>query len=699
MKRIGVLIGILLMLGISVFSQTQTTSTHMRWKNGISTDSIGGYSGDSMIIDGEGLLKFRDDLAGEHTLSEIVAGGTLNWQRLAPIVSLANSGDDVRLTVGTEQLQFGDASNYIYSPTLNNWSLVQAGSNTLTLGTNLNIFKNILPGTTSTYNIGDGTNFFNAGYFDRVYLENVNTYLDISGTDMTFTSADAGTLNLSDIGDGLNTWGSATQIPYMNGGGTNFSYHSGFTYNPGVSLNVDATSIVTSYHVSTTAAPKWMLKSVDGNHGIRYDPTISNQISIWSNGANAFQVTSTAAATSGTLTVGSTLLPDVDRTNNIGSTSFFWDNTYVDRLYIDNVNTYLDIDGSNNMTFTDAVTGTKTLAELATGIIPDSSWTSITVDTIYAPDAILSVDDNMAPTSDDSYDLGQSTLRWDGIYGTTYWIDGSTYMFADGSSNLSFVDAVTGTKTLADLAASGGVVDSSWISIEVDTIKGNTLNSEHTIIFDKDGEDNSILWMGFDDVSTEASYLYFVDDGSRLYGRDYTNGRITDMQLSSDWFTVQHNSSSGTNYIRMDSTIFQIQDGHDGSGIEYAADYSANFTDSTLVDKRYVDGNIPIYSTISTETGSTYTLDINDAQTLIISDRAGGTTITVPPNSSVAFPIGTRIRISKIGTSGNCNINEGTGVTINNWNSAPAVRSMGTGELIKIDTDEWMLTGDIVQDA
>ena len=43
------------------------------------------------------------------------------------------------------------------------------------------------------------------------------------------------------------------------------------------------------------------------------------------------------------------------------------DNVRVPRLEVDNATTYLDKDGSNNMTFTDAVSGTKTLAQLAAG--------------------------------------------------------------------------------------------------------------------------------------------------------------------------------------------------------------------------------------------------------------------------------------------------------------------------------------------
>ncbi|MBN1184059.1 MAG: hypothetical protein JXB49_17325, partial [Bacteroidales bacterium] len=44
-------------------------------------------------------------------------------------------------------------------------------------------------------------------------------------------------------------------------------------------------------------------------------------------------------------------------------------------LGLKNTNTYLDVDGSNNLTFTDAVTGTKTLAELAAN---NSLWTEDT---------------------------------------------------------------------------------------------------------------------------------------------------------------------------------------------------------------------------------------------------------------------------------------------------------------------------------
>lgn len=75
MKKIAILTAILLALTLSCMSQPQTLSNHINLKNGMSSDSIGSYTGDSLIIDGEGLLKFSDDIAGEYTLSELAAGG------------------------------------------------------------------------------------------------------------------------------------------------------------------------------------------------------------------------------------------------------------------------------------------------------------------------------------------------------------------------------------------------------------------------------------------------------------------------------------------------------------------------------------------------------------------------------------------------------------------------------------------------
>ena len=78
MKKTVILITIILAFTLSCVAQEQTTPTHLKFKNGLSTDSIGSYTGDSLIIDGEGLLKFHDDITGAKTLAELATGGDVS---------------------------------------------------------------------------------------------------------------------------------------------------------------------------------------------------------------------------------------------------------------------------------------------------------------------------------------------------------------------------------------------------------------------------------------------------------------------------------------------------------------------------------------------------------------------------------------------------------------------------------------------
>jgi len=313
---------------------------------------------------------------------------------------------------------------------------------------------------------------------------------------------------------------------------------------------------------------------------------------------------------------------------------------------------------------------------------------------------LLSSNTTFSPLINKSYSLGSGSRFWHhGYLDTLYVSDVSTLMGKDGSNNLFFTDAVTGTKTLAELAASGGTVaDSSWTSISADTINSLNYIPIGTGKFELRGgySGNSGLLIDYDD---ERSELY-----GPVYWLDMTG---PDFKTSAEGSIFSVRQSSQTTHGEKETTVYEVLRIVGLSSLPaFSGDpgrLSVSTADSALY---YHDGSewsrlngIPLYDTMKVETGSTYTLVLGDAQEMVISEIDGGSAITVPPNSSVAFPIGTRIRISKIGSTGNCNINEGSGVTINHWETAPAVRNYGTGELIKIDTDEWMLTGDIINDA
>ncbi len=95
------------------------------------------------------------------------------------------------------------------------------------------------------------------------------------------------------------------------------------------------------------------------------------------------------------------------------------------------------------------------------------------------------------------------------------------------------------------------------------------------------------------------------------------------------------------------------------------------------------------------------TFAITDANTINVLTGSTNRVWTIPPNSSVAFIIGTVIICQNSGT-GNLTITAGTGVIIDSIFHAAAatvqsdrVVDGGTAVLIKTASDTWALSGDI----
>lgn len=87
------------------------------------------------------------------------------------------------------------------------------------------------------------------------------------------------------------------------------------------------------------------------------------------------------------------------------------------------------------------------------------------------------------------------------------------------------------------------------------------------------------------------------------------------------------------------------------------------------------------------------TLVLTDAGKLVQMNNGSANTLTVPPNSSVAFPINTVIPIVQMG-AGQCTITAGSGVTLRARNGAKTGGQYGVATIIKIATDTWVVCGD-----
>lgn len=102
-------------------------------------------------------------------------------------------------------------------------------------------------------------------------------------------------------------------------------------------------------------------------------------------------------------------------------------------------------------------------------------------------------------------------------------------------------------------------------------------------------------------------------------------------------------------------------------------------------------------SELNSQTGTTYTPVLGDAGKVVEMNNASSNTLTVPPNSSVAFSIGTTLVVRQMGT-GQTTIAEGSGVTIRNPHGTLNISAQyGWITLHKRDTDEWCIEGNLAE--
>jgi len=153
-------------------------------------------------------------------------------------------------------------------------------------------------------------------------------------------------------------------------------------------------------------------------------------------------------------------------------------------------------------------------------------------------------------------------------------------------------------------------------------------------------------------------------------------------------------SGSTANYFRADGSTGDAILYHYGSEKiktqSGGVDVTGNITVSGTVDAGSVTSNIDI----NAQTGTTYTTVLADRSKLVTLDNASAITVTIPPNSSVAYPTGTKIDLLAKG-AGQVTVAAGSGVTVNSAQSLKLRAQWSAASAIKLATDTWVLVGDL----
>jgi len=135
--------------------------------------------------------------------------------------------------------------------------------------------------------------------------------------------------------------------------------------------------------------------------------------------------------------------------------------------------------------------------------------------------------------------------------------------------------------------------------------------------------------------------------------------------------------------------------------VETAKIVNLNVTEAKLADNAVTQAKIADRAVGSAELDNltlnaitdTYTLVLADAHKLVTLNKATGFTVTIPPNSSVAFDIGDQVNLMQIG-DGQITVAGGAGVTLEAQGSKKKLNGKwATATLVKIATDTWVLVG------
>lgn len=362
----------------------------------------------------------------------------------------------------------------------------------------------------------------------------------------------------------------------------------------------------------------------------------------------------------------------------------------------------------------------------ATDVLPivDTSATTtkkITLTQVKTSLALNNVDNTtdankpISSATQTALDAKQATL----VSGTNIKTINSTSILGSGNIAISSAVAwggITGTlSTQTDLQTA--------LDLKVDENTAITGATKTKVTYDAKG----LVTAGADattaDIADSTNRRYVTDAQSTVIGNTSgtnTGDNATNSQYSGLAASKQDTLVSATNIKTINSTSVL---GAGNIAVEppitatTSADYYRGDKTFATLNKTAVglgnvdnttDANKPVSTATQTQIDTktnklivtnrqtaSYTLVLGDADKLVEVNNASANNLTVPLNSSVAFATGTQILLAQYG-AGQTTIVATSGVTIRSNGAKLKLNAQYSGAtLIKIDTNEWYLFGDI----
>jgi hypothetical protein len=208
------------------------------------------------------------------------------------------------------------------------------------------------------------------------------------------------------------------------------------------------------------------------------------------------------------------------------------------------------------------------------------------------------------------------------------------------------------------------------------------LNAQSDLRF---GDADSSNWVAFQGPTTVASNVTWTlpsADGSSNQALS-TNGSGTLSWVTPNITLSDNTSDSGTNYLAFVTATSGTTSSArvSSTGLTFQPSTSTLTVDGPLVDRRQDN----------TQSAS-YTLALADRNKVVAFNGSGAQTVTIPPESSINFPVGSVVYIARVGT-GSLTLAGGVGVTVSKTgnfaaNEEIAVRKRASNNWIVIDSEK-----------
>jgi len=227
-------------------------------------------------------------------------------------------------------------------------------------------------------------------------------------------------------------------------------------------------------------------------------------------------------------------------------------------------------------------------------------------------------------------------------------------------------------------------VDSSTATIPVTAVSGWPSSFPYTLLIDKDTVNEEIVSVT-GRTGTTLTVTRGVDGSS---GVAHSAGANVQHGVSARDFDEPNAFINGTGVVT--STMIA-----DGTIVNADVNASAAIAQSKIADLT-TDLAAKADLSLTSDTKTTnYTLVLGDAGESIEMNVASANTLTVPLNSSVAFPVGTTILLIQVG-AGQTTITPTAGVTVNATPGLKLRAQWSVATLIKRGTDVWIVAGDVI---